>query len=245
MPDLRKTRIDPNFWYPLARGGRLKPGKMLAVSFAGDPILLGRTRNAETFFALENRCPHRQVPLTAGVINGEYLRCGYHGWTFDKAGKCVGVPYASKVDGVPEGARCYPSREAHGFLWVFPGNRALASTVPFPDIPSYTDPAYKTRILDRDVACHYSFMHENLMDMNHQFLHRSLMGSIRANLLDMSEGEDWVEAVYTFDRVGGRQSIGEKFMVGARAGANKIREHDVMIVRTQYPLSNAPVYPGR
>ena len=35
-------------------------------------------------------------------------------------------------------------------------------------------------------------MHENLMDMNHQFLHRSLMGSIRATCLDVRKGDGWV-----------------------------------------------------
>ena len=234
LPDLRRVGLRPDFWYPVARSGRVKKGQTLAVSFAGDPIVLTRTESG-ALFALEDRCPHRQVPLSVGAVCGETLRCGYHGWIFDKEGKCIGVPYVGKVEGVPAGARRYPSREAHGFLWIFPGNPALAQSTPFPDIPSCGDPAYKSRVLDRDVACHYSFMHENLMDMNHQFLHRSLMGGIRAVLLDMNEGPDWVEAVYTFDRVSGKQSFGEKFMVGKRAGPQKLREHDIMIVRTQYP----------
>ena len=31
----------------------------------------------------------------------------------------------------------------------------------------------------RTVDCHYSFMHENLLDMNHQFLHRGVVGRIQ------------------------------------------------------------------
>ena len=50
----------------------------------------------------------------------------------------------------------------------------------------------------RRVGCHYSFMHENLMDMNHQFLHRGIMGRIKPTLLDYQSGPDWVEARYRF-----------------------------------------------
>jgi hypothetical protein len=78
-------------------------------------------------------------------------------------------------------------------------------------------------------------MHENLLDMNHQFLHRRLMGNIRPSLLEFNRGDGWIEAVYTFSRVSGHQSLGEKFMIGKRAGAAKKREHDVMTIRTQYP----------
>jgi phenylpropionate dioxygenase-like ring-hydroxylating dioxygenase large terminal subunit len=65
--DIRKTAIDPNFWYPLARSRDVKAGKAHAVSFAGEPIVLIRPRDGEVY-ALENRCAHRQVPLHIGVV---------------------------------------------------------------------------------------------------------------------------------------------------------------------------------
>lgn len=78
-------------------------------------------------------------------------------------------------------------------------------------------------------------MHENLLDMNHQFLHRSLMGGIRPTFLEMNGGDDWVEAAYTFRRESGRQSLGEKFMIGKKTGQAKLRERDLMTIRSQYP----------
>ncbi len=53
-------------------------------------------------------------------------------------------------------------------------------------------------------------MHENLFDMNHQFLHRSLMGSVKATCLDRRSGEDWCEVDYTFTRKAGRANDGRK-----------------------------------
>ncbi|MDP1557684.1 MAG: hypothetical protein Q8K59_12375 [Nitrosomonas sp.] len=67
----------------------------------------------------------------------------------------------------------------------------------------------KTRYLDSEVKCHYSFLQENLMDMNHQFLHRGIMSRINTTFLGLREGDDWVEVDYTFKRVG-KQPIGRK-----------------------------------
>jgi phenylpropionate dioxygenase-like ring-hydroxylating dioxygenase large terminal subunit len=231
-PDLRRIDSDPDFWYPLLRGKRLRKGRTVAVSFAGLPIVLARSRTGAVF-ALEDRCAHRQVPLSGGVVDGETIKCGYHGWRYDATGACVDVPYLGHCS-LPNGVRAYACREAYGLIFVFPGDPARAATVPFPDVPASLDRAYKTRFLDRRIGCHYTFMHENLMDMNHQFLHRRLMGSIKPTLLDSRRGDDFMEATYTFDRTEGRASLGEAFMVG-RAETETDTKQDLMVIRTEYP----------
>jgi phenylpropionate dioxygenase-like ring-hydroxylating dioxygenase large terminal subunit len=231
--DLRKTPIDPNFWYPIARSKDLKREKMMPVRFAGEPILLARSAS-DGVFALENRCAHRQVPLSAGVISGCSVKCGYHGWEYDSSGHCINVPYIDKSEKKPNGVRAYPVKEAYGLIFLFPGHDRLASQVSFPEIPSAVDSDYKTRYLNRQVGCHYSFMHENLMDMNHQFLHRRLMGGIRTIFLDVRTGDNWVEADYTFKRSSGRQPLGEKFMLGERP-EKSVGQRDLMTIRTEYP----------
>jgi renierapurpurin 18,18'-hydroxylase len=235
--DLRRTGLHPDYWYPLARSRQLKPGKTLAVSFAGQAIVLVRPVEGEVF-ALEDRCAHRQVPLHLGVVKGDRLLCGYHCWAYNRSGACINVPYLDEQQTLPNGVRAYPCREAYGFLFVFTGNPALAATVPLPEIPTWSDPAYRIRVLDRSIKCHYSFMHENLMDMNHQFLHRSLMGSIRPTLLDVREGENWVEVDYTFTRAAGKQPLGERFMISRSKYVPKEGHHDVMTIRTGYPYQS-------
>lgn len=232
--DLRKTGIHPDFWYPVARSKRLKRGKAIGVKFAGEPIVLVRTQSGR-LFALEDRCAHRQVPLHLGVVNGEQLQCCYHSWTYDCSGRCVNVPYLDKGKALPNGVRSYPCREAYGLLFVFPGDPEKAEITAFPNVAAHNDSGYKTRYLDREVACHYSFMHENLMDMNHQFLHRHLMGRIRAVFLDLRKGEDWIEVDYTFGRTAGKQNIGERFIIGRAGRPGEGPERDLMTIRTQYP----------
>ena len=236
--DLRRVAISPDYWHPVAWSRELKTGKPLAVSFAGQPIVLARPRTGPVF-ALEDRCAHRQVPLSDGVIDGQGIRCGYHGWTYDCAGACTDVPYLGRsADGVrlPNGVRSYPVVEKDGLVLVFPGDSARAQHAALPMLGSVANPAYKTRRFGHEVGCHYSFMHENLMDMNHQFLHRRLMGQIRPRFVGQDAGDGWVEAKYTFARMGGKQPLGEALVFGQRRGnGNATGDRDVMTIRTEYP----------
>jgi phenylpropionate dioxygenase-like ring-hydroxylating dioxygenase large terminal subunit len=231
-PPTRTTALDPNFWYPVTRSRKLKRGATLAVEFAGTEIVVVRPDNGGSVYALEDRCAHRQVPLSLGVVSGDQLQCGYHCWTYDRSGACVNIPYFDRGRTLPNAVRDFPCREAYGFVWVFPGEISRADRTPLPPIPTYSDPRYKRRVLDREIACHYSFMHENLMDMNHQFLHRSLMGRIRARLLDVRAGDDWIEADYSFSRTQGRQSLAERLIIGS--GSTE-KYADLMTIRTGYP----------
>jgi renierapurpurin 18,18'-hydroxylase len=231
--DLRRVPIHPDHWYPLAWSRELKPGKTLGARFAGEPIVLARTVSGKVF-ALEDRCAHRQVPLHAGVVDGESIRCGYHGWTYDCTGQCVDVPYLGR-ERLPNGVRAYPCREVHGMIFVFPGDATLADERPLPVLTSAEDKAFKTRRFGREVKCHYSFMHENLMDMNHQFLHRRQMGQMRARSVGRRRGENWIEVDYTFMRMAGKQPTGEALVFGASKKGTDQGGRSVMTIRTGYP----------
>jgi phenylpropionate dioxygenase-like ring-hydroxylating dioxygenase large terminal subunit len=232
--DLRRVPSHPDHWYPLAWSKDLARGKTLACSFAGQPIVLFRATDGRAV-ALEDRCAHRQVKLSMGMVEGCQIRCGYHGWAYDAKGNCTDVPYLGK-DKLPNGVRAYPCKELEGVILVFPGDPSKAAGVPLPKLGSAHDAAYKTRYFGREIACHYSFMHENLMDMNHQFLHRKQMGSIKPRFLGRASGADWVEARYSFARTDGKQPLGEALVFGQRRGANDAAAHtDVMTIRTEYP----------
>ena len=240
--DLRRVGADPNFWYPVAWSPELKAGKSLAVRFAGQPIVLARGKSGNVF-ALEDRCAHRQVPLSAGIVCEHAIRCGYHGWTYDESGKCIDVPYLGK-DKLPNGVRSYPCREEQGLIFVFPGDPALALLRPFPKMGSVANPAYKTRRFGREVGCHYSFMHENLMDMNHQFLHRRLMGQMKPRYRGHERGDHWLEVRYTFKRESGKQPLGEALIFGEKRGLGTKDDKDLMTIRTEYPYQTLRIRTG-
>src|SRR5688572_29601803 len=70
--------------------------------------------------ALEDRCCHRNAPLSAGTLIGDEVQCGYHGLRYDGTGRCVEVPSQSQV---PPGAqvRGYPAVERHRRIWLWMG----------------------------------------------------------------------------------------------------------------------------
>src|SRR4029453_4348977 len=246
-PDLRRIGLHPDFWYPLARSKDVKPGGTHLAVFAGEPIVLARTERGAGF-AREGRCAHRQFPLHKGVVCGEMLRCAYHAWTYRKDGRLAGVPYLPKDASRPAGVKGYACREEYGYVFVFPGDRDKASAAEFPRLPSFHSRNTRTMHFWRKVDCHYSFMHENLMDMNHQFLHRGIMGTIQPTLLDHEKGEDWVEARYGFQRTAGKASRGARFLMAGRRKKARASvtatSPDLMTIRTQYPYQTLSIRRG-
>ncbi|MGF1426790.1 Rieske 2Fe-2S domain-containing protein [Kitasatospora sp. LaBMicrA B282] len=241
LPDLRRVGVHPDFWYPVALSRRVRSGRVIATSFAGQRIALYRGRSG-TVHALEDRCAHRQVPLSMGVVEGETLRCCYHAWAYRGDGRISQIPYLAKGDRrPPRGVRGYPVREAYGLVFVYPGDPEQAAAAALPDLPAFRSPAYRTMTYSRTVRCHYSFMHENLLDMNHQFLHRGVVGRLRPELLDRRTDARSVEARYLFTHTGGKRNRGANLLAGEGLGGRD--SSDVMTIRTEYPYQTLDLLP--
>jgi hypothetical protein len=84
-------------------------------------------------------------------------------------------------------------------------------------------------------------MHENLLDMNHQFLHRGILGKIQPKLLGYETGPDSVEARYLFTHVGGKQNRGANLLAAEGIGGSK--SPDVITIRTGYPYQTLRLVP--
>ncbi|MET3423591.1 phenylpropionate dioxygenase-like ring-hydroxylating dioxygenase large terminal subunit [Actinoplanes tereljensis] len=84
-------------WLPIARAVDVST-RPLAVTAAGVPLVVLRPEPDAEPVVFADRCPHRLVPLSAAKVENGRLRCAYHGWEFDAAGKCVELP---SQDGAP------------------------------------------------------------------------------------------------------------------------------------------------
>ncbi|MEU2272090.1 aromatic ring-hydroxylating dioxygenase subunit alpha [Streptomyces olindensis] len=241
VSDLRRVGANPDFWYPVARSRSVRRKRAFATAFAGERIALYRGESG-TVHALEDRCAHRQVPLSMGVVEGDTLLCCYHAWAYRGDGRISRIPYLSKGDGrPPRGVRGYPVREAYGLVFVFPGDPDKAATTALPDLPAFGSPRYLTMTYSRTVRCHYSFLHENLLDMNHQFLHRGVVGRLRPELLDHRSDARSVEARYLFTHAGGKRSRGASLLAAEGIGGSDSR--DLMTIRTEYPYQTLDLVP--
>jgi renierapurpurin 18,18'-hydroxylase len=239
--DLRRVGIDPNFWYPVAVSTSVRKKKTFAATFAGERIALYRGETG-TVYALEDRCAHRQVPLSMGVVEGDVLRCCYHAWAYRGNGRISQIPYLPPdAPRPPRGVRAYPVREAYGFVFVFPGDPQNADSAAFPELPEFDSAKHKTMTFSRTVGCHYSFMHENLLDMNHQFLHRGILGKIKPTLLGYDTSPNSVEARYLFTHAGGKKNRGADLLSSKGVGGSG--SPDVITIRTGYPYQTLKLVP--
>ncbi|MFF9578030.1 Rieske 2Fe-2S domain-containing protein [Streptomyces rubiginosohelvolus] len=242
-PDLRRIGANPDFWYPVALSRSVRKEGVAAAVFAGERIALYRARSG-TVHALEDRCAHRQVPLSMGVVDGETLRCCYHAWAYRGDGRISQIPYLAKGDArPPRGVRAYPVREAYGLVFVFPGDPEKAAVTPLPDVPAFASPRYRTMTFSRTVRCHYSFLHENLLDMNHQFLHRGVVGKLQPKLLGYESGPASVEARYLFTHTGGKRNRSASLLAAEGLGGQP--SSDVMTIRTEYPYQTLDLVPEK
>src|SRR6266496_946334 len=132
-------------------------------------------------------------------------------------------------------------RCAHRLVFVFPGDPERAATAAFPELPEFGSGRHKTMTFSRTVRCHYSFMHENLLDMNHQFLHRGILGKIQPKLLGYDSDPQSVQARYLFNHVGGKKDRGAGLLAGE--GISGSKSPDVITIRTEYPYQTLQLVP--
>ena len=117
-------------WYVAAMTSEIGAGEVISRTICAQPMALFRTQQG-SIGALLDRCAHRLYPLSKGSITPKGLQCGYHGLTFGEDGKCREIPSQPEI---PANAcvRSFPVREAHGLIWVWPGDPSEADLVPLP-----------------------------------------------------------------------------------------------------------------
>jgi len=164
-----------NRWHVAAQSGELEE-RPLGRSVLGDPIVLYRD-SLGTAIALEDRCVHRQAPLSLGEVVGDTLQCTYHGLCYDRTGTCVGVPGQNTV---PPGARVrgYPVRERHGFVNVWMGDVADAESIEPYDFPWEDNADWRVLHANFHANFDHRLLIDNLMDVSHlPFAHKTTIGT--------------------------------------------------------------------
>jgi phenylpropionate dioxygenase-like ring-hydroxylating dioxygenase large terminal subunit len=85
--------VEVSEWLVVARSSEVTT-RPTAVTVGDQAFVLVRFAPDAPVTAFADRCPHRGVPLSAATPTGTTLRCAYHGWEFDAAGRCTTVPSA-------------------------------------------------------------------------------------------------------------------------------------------------------
>jgi vanillate O-demethylase monooxygenase subunit len=183
-------------WYVAAYAHEVGRDQILGRTILGEPIAFYRTEAGEAV-ALADRCVHRRFPLSESRLDGDNVVCGYHGFTYDKAGSCVFVPGQQRI---PRTARVssYPVVEQDSFVWVWIGDHAKADPALIPRAPWLDDPGYATVCGMEPLDARASLLIDNLMDLSHEtYLHGGYIGTPEvANTPITTEVDDEAGIVY-------------------------------------------------
>lgn len=195
-----------SMWQPVyhsmdIRSDQAKPLRIMGERFTlyrgatGTPHLVGPS------------CPHRGTALSAGHVEGDAIRCFYHGWKYDCDGRCIEQPaeesrFADKVR-----IKSYPVREYLGLVFAFLGEREP------PEFQLYPEFSHFEGLLEIDSyerRCNYFQNIDNAIDHCHLgFVHGTAahtVGDVLGRAIKVKES-DW-GVTMTFSR----QSDGKVFI---------------------------------
>jgi phenylpropionate dioxygenase-like ring-hydroxylating dioxygenase large terminal subunit len=170
-------------WYWLLRSDEVRRGRARAVSFMGQDLVVFRGEDG-TLAALDAYCPHMGAHLAEGTVEGQSLRCLFHRWRYDAAGRCTDIPSLGGCPPAAVRARAWPVAERYGLVWLWTGERPGR---PLPEVPELAGHALHTRLGNRFVKnCHPHVVLINAIDEHHfNSVHRlPVRLAMRARALD-------------------------------------------------------------
>lgn len=158
------NRSDPivEGWYWALPSRDLPRGRVRAVTLAGREIVLFRGEDGAVG-ALDAYCPHMGAHLAEGRVEGNGLRCFFHHWKYDRAGRCVDVPCMARPVEAP--VRSWPTEERYGLVWIWTGETPRR---PIPFVPELEGDPCDALLGNRFVKnCHPNVVMINAIDAQH------------------------------------------------------------------------------
>ena len=116
------------FWHPVHISRDLRPGQALPLKILHQEFTLYRGEDGDVH-AVDFRCAHRGTQLSTGWVEGDCIRCFYHGWKYAPDGQCVEQPAEEEAFARKIRIRSYPVREYLGLLFAYLGS---GDPPPFP-----------------------------------------------------------------------------------------------------------------
>lgn len=167
-PDTLGGKLMRSVWQPVALSESVQAGRAIPVQVMGEEFTVYRGETG-TPHLVAGRCAHRNTQLSVGWIEGDCIRCFYHGWKYDEHGQCVeqaveNPGFASKVS-IPS----YPVQEYLGLVFAFLGE---GDPPPMPRYPEFETGCVVDAVM-MDVPYNFYQNMENSVDTLHvSWVHR-------------------------------------------------------------------------
>ncbi|MFP3613168.1 aromatic ring-hydroxylating dioxygenase subunit alpha [Paraburkholderia sp. SIMBA_050] len=166
-----------NCWYIAGWIDEFAEGRLTPRTFLNEQIVIFRDSKG-LLQALQDRCPHRFVPLHLGHLKNDRIQCAYHGLSFDCTGNCVHNPHGNGT--IPRAARVrtYPMEERHGFAWIWMGAEERADPSLICDFGALDPDMFYIGKSYLHVKANYMLETDNILDLSHiEFLHGNSLGT--------------------------------------------------------------------
>jgi phenylpropionate dioxygenase-like ring-hydroxylating dioxygenase large terminal subunit len=180
-----------NQWYAAAWDSEVDRSP-IARTICGEPVMLYRKLD-RSLVAMRDACPHRLMPLSMGIKEGDDIRCRYHGMLFDSAGRAKQMPLKNDPVNSRICVQTYPVAEKHRFVWVWVGDAAKADEALIPNLWPCSADGWTFDGGYYHIKAGYLLCLDNLMDLSHEtYVHQGSIGQheiMEAPLTTRVEGD--------------------------------------------------------
>jgi nitrite reductase/ring-hydroxylating ferredoxin subunit len=220
----------PNGWYAVAFSKDLNAGKILSFLFMGKEVVLFRTQKGEAAL-MDAYCPHLGAHLgKGGTIEGETIRCPFHGFKFNTEGTCTETGYGTKPSPKCK-AFSYALQEKNHVILAYyhHDNEAPNWEVPPTDWVDWTSLATHTF----ELTSHPQETSENSVDIGHFSI---VHGYSSVDIIeDLRTEGPYLTSTYTMQRSAGFLGSGKML-----TAIFKVQVHGLgySFVETQVPTFN-------
>lgn len=164
-PDTLMGKVLRKFWHPVATSAHLQVGTARPLRVLCEDLTLYRGESGKAYL-IGAECAHRCTVLHTGWVQGDQVRCMYHGWRYDGTGQCTEMP--AEPHGRPDLVKIagYPVHEYSGLVFAHLGE---GDAPPF-DLPrkeALEDPANDVSTREDVWDCNWLQQAENSLDATH------------------------------------------------------------------------------
>lgn len=185
-PSTLAGRYLRTFWQPVFRTQDLPPGKAVPLRVMSEDLTLYRGQTGAPH-VLAFRCAHRGTQLSTGWVEGDNIRCRYHGWMYDPSGQCVQqpaevAPFCERVQ-----IRAYPAQEYLGFVFVYIGE---GEAPPLPRYPAMESEGELQPTLHYRGCNYFNNMDNAIDELHHYFVHWNRRRPVAEQVIPRISGEE-------------------------------------------------------
>ena len=191
------------YWIPVLQSADLpeKDGAPMRVRLLGENLVAFRDTEGRIGL-LDHVCPHRCASLFYGRNEENGLRCLYHGWKFDAAGRCVDIPNEPPGSGFGGQIRAtaYPCVEKNGIVWTYLGPDRDRPP-PLPELGWALVAPDRRGALRYQRACNWLQALEGDFDSSHlSFLHLAFDPNLQGTASDKKAGIEYYRNLARMDK---------------------------------------------